>query len=157
MRNYQINDVLFNSLQRQIVEAGILSVNMDQMNVMETKYRLAFLTRWIIHNRTKNQNEQCFLTWQVPDPSEHIPLLNCIMSTESPPYAADLCLATLGIMTTSPADVTWCAVSGEGAMLLHDIGVETLGLEPPLTGVPWLLFNNVMIRLILFLMITLAL
>ena len=31
----------------------------------------------------------------------------------------------------------------EGATLLHDIGVETKDLDPPLYGVPWTLFNGV--------------
>ena len=31
----------------------------------------------------------------------------------------------------------------EGSTLLHDIGVETKGLDPPLRTVPWTLFNEV--------------
>ena len=35
-----------------------------------------------------------------------------------------------------------CAESSLGSQLLHAVGQETLGLEPPLTMVPWLLFNE---------------
>ena len=31
----------------------------------------------------------------------------------------------------------------QGSELLHLLGLETAGLEPPLTSVPWILFNNV--------------
>ena len=31
----------------------------------------------------------------------------------------------------------------QGRDLLHTLGVETDGLEPPLTALPWILFNNV--------------
>ena len=79
---------------------------------------------------------------QVPDATEHIPLINCIMGAEFPPTSADLCLETTGVTTTSPEAVLACAESEAGADLLQD-GVETYSLEPPLTGVPWLLFNGV--------------
>ena len=83
------------------------------------------------------------LTPQVPDPSEHIPLINCIMGDEFPPTAATLCLETTEVTATSPEAVLACAQSEDGAELLHDLGVETQGLDPPLTGVPWLLFDGV--------------
>ena len=38
--------------------------------------------------------------------------------------------------------VAACAESSLGSELLHAVGQETLGLEPPLTMVPWLLFNE---------------
>ena len=80
---------------------------------------------------------------QVPDASEQVTLINCIMGAEFPPTSADLCLETLGVTTTSPEAVLACAESEAGARLLHDLGIETHGLQPPLTGVPWLLFNEV--------------
>ena len=80
---------------------------------------------------------------QVPDPSEHIPLINCIKGSEFLPTSAEFCLETIGVTTTSPETVLACAETEAGGDLLHDLGVETHGLEPPLTGVPWLLFDGV--------------
>ena len=84
---------------------------------------------------------------QVSDPLEFVPLISCMMATAHPDTAADVCLAELGITTTSPDQVAQCAASSEGAALLHDIGVETHGLDPALYFVPWLLYNDVRLRL----------
>ena len=65
------------------------------------------------------------------------------MGSEFPPTSANFCLETTGVTTTSPEAVMACAETEAGANLLHDLGVETYGLEPPLTGVPWLLFDGV--------------
>ena len=122
---------------------GSFSVNMERMNASETEFRPASSIRFncLLHfhllRLTSNFNTQ------VPEPSEHIPLINCIMGAEFPPTSADLCLEMTGVTTTSPEAVLACAESEAGADLLHDLGVETLSLEPPLTGVPWLLFNGV--------------
>ena len=82
-------------------------------------------------------------TDQVPDPSEYVPLINCVMGSDFPPDSADVCLEMLDITTTSPDLVRACVDSDEGSNLLHDIGVETKNLDPSLTGVPWILFNDV--------------
>ena len=66
-----------------------------------------------------------------------------MMGSDSPPDSADVCLEMLGITTTSPDQVGACVDSDEGSNLLHDIGVETKNLDPSLTGVPWILFNDV--------------
>ena len=79
---------------------------------------------------------------QVPDPAEHVPLIGCIMST-GVIGSEDPCLEELEITTTSPEAITQCAQSDEGSSLLHDLGVETHGLNPPLYFVPWVLFNDV--------------
>ena len=42
-------------------------------------------------------------------------------------------------------------VMTQGRDLLHTLGVETHGLEPPLTALPWILFNNVMMVMAMFL------
>ena len=65
------------------------------------------------------------------------------MGSEFPPLDGYSCLETLGIMTTSLDDLVQCVESEQGELLLHEIGEETLNLNPPLTGVPWLLFNDV--------------
>ena len=57
----------------------------------------------------------------------------------------DACLEELGITTTSPDAISGCADSDEGSLLLHDLGVATHGLNPPLTFVPWVIFNDVSI------------
>ena len=65
------------------------------------------------------------------------------MNSDFPPEASDVCLEMLEITTTSAERVRECAESDEGLNLLHDIGLETASLDPALTGVPWLLFNEV--------------
>ena len=80
---------------------------------------------------------------QVLDPLEYVPLINCIMGADFPPDSADVCLETLQITTTSAERVRDCVDSSDGPNLLHDIGVETKNLNPALTGVPWILFNDV--------------
>ena len=65
------------------------------------------------------------------------------MGSEFPPESADVCLEMMDITATSPDRVRLCVESDEGSNLLHDIGVETKNLEPSLTGVPWILFNDV--------------
>jgi len=39
-------------------------------------------------------------------------------------------------------EVFQCSEGDMGRGLLHTLGVETHGLEPPLTALPWILFNN---------------
>jgi len=65
------------------------------------------------------------------------------MSSDFPPSATDVCFDELEIASTSAEAVINCADSNEGANLLHELGVETHGLDPKLTFVPWTLFNNV--------------
>ena len=89
-----------------------------------------------------NTVQACVLS-QVSDPLELVPLINCIMGADFPPDSADICLEMLDITTTSPERVKECVDSTEGSNLLHEIGVETKNLDPPLTGVPWILFNDV--------------
>ena len=84
-----------------------------------------------------------YCTVQVTEPQEYVPLINCIMNSDFPPEASDVCLEMLEITTTSAERVRECAESDEGFNLLHDIGLETESLDPALTGVPWLLFNEV--------------
>ena len=77
---------------------------------------------------------------QVTEPEEYVPLISCLMT---PPANVDECFSDLGITTTSPDSVNKCASSEEGSKLLHDYGVETKGLSPPLTFVPWVTYNDV--------------
>ena len=53
--------------------------------------------------------------------------------------------------TGAPAYIgRWVStVMTQGRDLLHTLGVETHGLEPPLTALPWILFNNVMMAMFL--------
>merc|ERR550517_354443 len=88
-----------------------------------------------------NTVQACVLN-QVLDPGQYVPLINCMMGADYPPDSADVCLETLQVTTTSPERVSECVDSSEGPNLLHDIGVETKNLDPPLTGVPWILFND---------------
>ena len=57
------------------------------------------------------------------------------MASEFPPTSAEFCLETTGVTTTSPEAVRECAESEAGADLLHDLGVETHGLQPPLAPI----------------------
>ena len=89
---------------------------------------------------------QACVLQQVPQPQEHVPLINCIMASDFPPEAFEVCLGLLDITTTSVERLSECAESEEGSSLLHQIGLKTGSLEPHLTGVPWLLFNEVSIK-----------
>ena len=53
--------------------------------------------------------------------------------------------------TGAPAYIGRSMVMTQGRDLLHTLGVETHGLEPPLTALPWILFNNVMMVMAMFL------
>jgi len=87
----------------------------------------------------------CILN-QVSAPEEYIPLINCIMDgmldSDDPPTAAKQCFTNYGNSTTDYETVDKCAKSVEGQNLLHDIGVETKALQPALTYVPWIIFND---------------
>ena len=72
-----------------------------------------------------------------------MPLIHCIMASASPPDAAAKCLSGLGIVTTSAARIEQCAASARGEALLHEVGIRTQTLDPPLDFVPWLTFNDV--------------
>jgi len=88
-----------------------------------------------------NMMQACILN-QVSDPEEYVPLISCIMAADFPLTAAEKCLHKLGITTTKPDTVKKCATSAEGQNLHHEIGVETHALQPPLTYVPWIIFND---------------
>jgi len=89
-----------------------------------------------------NKVQACILD-QVKDPAEQIPLIYCIMASSDPPTAAAKCITSLGIKSTTPEKIASCAGSDHGSELLHDIGVDTGNLEPPLDYVPWIIFNDV--------------
>ena len=86
-----------------------------------------------------NTIQACLLEL-VTDPNELNPLINCIMSAEFPPSSAETCLDQVGSLAS--IDEVYNCVVYRGMELLLDIGNETLGLEPPLTAVPWILFNG---------------
>ena len=83
------------------------------------------------------------MCWQVSDPAEYVPLITCLMGSESPPDAAGECIASLGTESVTVKEVEDCANSEVGSNLLHDFGLKTQALDPPLTFVPWQIFNNV--------------
>ena len=118
--------------------AGTLSVSTDLTSVRGTKFRPVFSIRQEVTTIISY-----LTTEQVPEPSEHVPLINCMMGSDFPPDSADVCLEMLDITTTSPEDVRACVETDQGSNLLHDIGVETKNLQPSLTGFPWILFNDV--------------
>ena len=65
------------------------------------------------------------------------------MSSPDPPTATAACIARLGTQSVTAQEVEDCAGSDVGSSLLHDVGVKTKNLKPPLTSVPWLLYNDV--------------
>ena len=83
------------------------------------------------------------MCWQVSDPAEYVPLITCLMGSESPPDAAGECIASLGTESVTVKEVEDCANSEVGSNLLHDVGLKTKALDPPLTFVPWQIFNDV--------------
>ena len=50
---------------------------------------------------------------------------------------------TIAIQTPTKELVDTCAKSVPGQKILHDIGLETQSLQPPLTFVPWIIINGV--------------
>eukprot|EP00091_Calanus_sinicus_P002605 TRINITY_DN12688_c0_g1_i1.p1 TRINITY_DN12688_c0_g1~~TRINITY_DN12688_c0_g1_i1.p1 ORF type:complete len:138 (+),score=39.32 TRINITY_DN12688_c0_g1_i1:472-885(+) len=89
-----------------------------------------------------NKIQACVLD-QVPEPSEYVPMINCLVESRGAENATADCLADLDISTTTAEEVNECANSDEGSNLLHEYGVETKNLDPKLYSVPWVLFNDV--------------
>ena len=52
-------------------------------------------------------------------------------------------MAAADIAETTFEEVDKCHSSAEGENLLHDIGVETANLDPPLYFIPWILLDEV--------------
>ena len=52
-------------------------------------------------------------------------------------------MAAADITETTFEEVDKCHSSAEGENLLHDIGVETANLDPPLYFIPWILLDEV--------------
>ena len=50
------------------------------------------------------------------------------------------------VVNPSYADIDQCANSEEGQNMLHDFGVKTKALDPPLNWVPWILVNDVYVE-----------
>ena len=80
---------------------------------------------------------------QVKDPQEYVPLITCLMDSEFPPDAAGECIADLGTESITVKEVEDCTNSDAGSALLYINGLRTKSLEPTLTFVPWLLYNDV--------------
>ena len=81
---------------------------------------------------------------QVRDPAEYLPLISCLMRKwKSPHYPTGECIGLVGTKSVTVKEVEDCANSDEGSNLLHDFGLKTQALDPPLTFVPWQIFNNV--------------
>merc|ERR1712123_514841 len=96
-----------------------------------------------------NKVQACALN-SVSNAEEIVPLINCLMlSTISLGPEAALVNCVLGLnvinpprITPTPEELLECSKGDEGSSLLHDLGVETHALQPPLTFVPWILFND---------------
>ena len=80
---------------------------------------------------------------QVKDPLEYVPLITCLMDSVFPPDAAGECIADLGTESITVKEVEDCVESDVGSALLYINGLRTKNLEPTLTFVPWLLYNDV--------------
>ena len=80
---------------------------------------------------------------QVKDPQEYVPLITCLMDSQFPPDAAGECIADLGTDSITVKEVEDCVESEAGSALLYINGLRTKSLEPSLTFVPWLLYNDV--------------
>ena len=80
---------------------------------------------------------------EVEDPQEFVPLITCLMDSEFPPDAAGECIADLGTESITVLEVEDCVASDMGSSLLYLNGLRTKSLDPALTFVPWLLYNDV--------------
>jgi len=82
------------------------------------------------------------LTNMVSEEEGLTPLIICVITYGSTDIlAVDTCLSSSTTSDVTSLQVEECMMN-EGATLLHDIGVETKDLDPPLYGVPWTLFNG---------------
>merc|ERR1711936_451206 len=82
--------------------------------------------------------QACMLD-QVHNQTELVPLISCVMMSSDPPPAW---LTSTHTTSTTVGRLTQCAQSLGGAQLLRRLGLQTKSLQPPLTSVPWLLFNQ---------------
>merc|ERR1712154_120786 len=89
-----------------------------------------------------NKVQACILD-KVKDPQEYVPLITCLMDSQFPPDAAGECIADLGTDSITVKEVEDCVESDAGSALLYINGLRTKSLEPSLTFVPWLLYNDV--------------
>lgn len=83
----------------------------------------------------------CIL-FQLPAPRDHLPLIDCLLTLNSTPQPVGACLAEIGMEWLTADEVLQCSEGDMGRELLHSLGKETHSLEPPLTALPWILFNN---------------
>jgi len=65
------------------------------------------------------------------------------MSDDHPDTATLNCMNKNGIQKPTKDEVDKCANSVSGQQYLHDIGVETKGLYPPVDFIPRITFNGV--------------
>merc|ERR1719348_541714 len=77
------------------------------------------------------------------------PLINCMMMNNinaGVEVSATACLSATGLGNSTSEEVMGCSKGTEDSTLLHDLGVETHDLQPALTYVPWILFNDVFVE-----------
>jgi len=80
-----------------------------------------------------NMAQACMLNI-LPDQKDLIPTIHCMMSNQ--PTFGEMCVEDDKIQ-----DLRKC-LHDEGESRLHKLGMETHGLEPVLTFVPWILFDG---------------
>jgi len=93
-----------------------------------------------------NLYQACLLS-KTGDADKRMEFVNCFMTSLAATAvevsaAAQNCMAAADITETTFEEVDKCHSSAEGENLLHDIGVETANLDPPLYFIPWILLDE---------------
>jgi len=93
-----------------------------------------------------NLYQACVLS-KTADADKRMEFVNCFMTSLANTVvevstATQNCMEAADIGGATFEEVDKCHSSAEGENLLHDIGVETLNLDPPLYFVPWILLDE---------------
>ncbi|GAB6022282.1 hypothetical protein CHUAL_006408 [Chamberlinius hualienensis] len=86
-----------------------------------------------------NEIHSCAVTYY-PDNAINVNFIGCSMSAQNPVTACQGCAMQYGLEWDLLYD---CANAAQGSDLLHDNGLLTQSLQPPLTYVPWIVINDV--------------
>merc|ERR1711937_359718 len=143
-----VNDQLYPTWMKFKEEVNISFKPFGKANFSENDQSWDFTCQHGSNECWGNKIQACALD-KVTDTEKIIPLINCLMMQTIPlgPEAATVnCVLELNLPTPTPNELLDCSKGDERSSLLHDIGVETHALQPPLTFVPWILFNDEFIK-----------
>jgi len=85
-----------------------------------------------------NKIHACALNYY-PNNVDNVPFISCSMAANDTVAASEGCADTYGL---NWQDIYGCANADLGGQLLEANGVVTLGLDPEMTWVPWIVLNH---------------